>query len=646
MRIQNREELDQIRDMAAAKVSSTKCRILICAGTGCLAGGSGEIYEKMCELTKDCKDVDVEFGAEIAHSERDTDVNADVDKGESVSGIEIPVAVKRSGCHGFCEMGPLMRIEPLGILYTKVKPEDCEEIFERTIKHGNIIHHLLYKQDGIEYPKQEEIPFYEKQTRLVLKNCGHIDAEHIEEYIAVGGYQSFAKVLFEQTPNDVIETILESNLRGRGGGGFQTGYKWKQVARQQEKIRYIVCNGDEGDPGAFMDRSIMEGDPHKMIEGMLIAAYAVGAQEGYIYVRAEYPLAISRLRLAISQAEDRGLLGEHILGTDFSFHLHINRGAGAFVCGEGSALTASIEGKRGMPRVKPPRTVEQGLFAKPTVLNNVETFANVPMIIEKGAKWYRSIGPENSPGTKAFALTGSVKNTGLIEVPMGTSLREVIYDIGGGIKGDAKFKAVQIGGPSGGCLITPHLDVSLDFDSLKKMGAMIGSGGLVVMDDKTCMVEVARFFMSFTQRESCGKCVPCREGTKRMLEILEKIVAGNGEMSDLDELEELAKMVQSMALCGLGKSAPLPVLSTMKRFREEYEEHIRDKKCRAKVCTALRQFHINPEFCIGCGKCAKNCPAGAISGKIKSPYHINNDVCIKCGSCKDNCNFDAIYVEM
>ena len=490
MRIQNREELDQIRDMAAAKVSSTKCRILICAGTGCLAGGSGEIYEKMCELTKDCKDVDVEFGAEIAHSERDTDVNADVDKGESVSGIEIPVAVKRSGCHGFCEMGPLMRIEPLGILYTKVKPEDCEEIFERTIKHGNIIHHLLYKQDGIEYPKQEEIPFYEKQTRLVLKNCGHIDAEHIEEYIAVGGYQSFAKVLFEQTPNDVIETILESNLRGRGGGGFQTGYKWKQVARQQEKIHYIVCNGDEGDPGAFMDRSIMEGDPHKMIEGMLIAAYAVGAQEGYIYVRAEYPLAISRLRLAISQAEDRGLLGEHILGTDFSFHLHINRGAGAFVCGEGSALTASIEGKRGMPRVKPPRTVEQGLFAKPTVLNNVETFANVPMIIEKGAKWYRSIGPENSPGTKAFALTGSVKNTGLIEVPMGTSLREVIYDIGGGIKGDAKFKAVQIGGPSGGCLITPHLDVSLDFDSLKKMGAMIGSGGLVVMDDKLSLIHI------------------------------------------------------------------------------------------------------------------------------------------------------------
>ena len=657
MRIQNREELDQIRDMAAAKVSSTKCRILICAGTGCLAGGSGEIYEKMCELTKDCKDVDVEFGAEIAHSERDTkensnvdinkdiDVNEDVDKGESVSGIEIPVAVKRSGCHGFCEMGPLMRIEPLGILYTKVKLEDCEEIFERTIKHGNIIHHLLYKQDGIEYPKQEEIPFYEKQTRLVLKNCGHIDAEHIEEYIAVGGYQSFAKVLFEQTPNDVIETILESNLRGRGGGGFQTGYKWKQVARQQEKIRYIVCNGDEGDPGAFMDRSIMEGDPHKMIEGMLIAAYAVGAQEGYIYVRAEYPLAISRLRLAISQAEDRGLLGEHILGTDFSFHLHINRGAGAFVCGEGSALTASIEGKRGMPRVKPPRTVEQGLWARPTVLNNVETYANVPMIVTNGADWFKGIGTPESPGTKAFALTGNVRNTGLIEVPMGITLREVIYDIGGGIQNDKKFKAVQIGGPSGGCLTEDQLDSKMDFDSLAKIGAMIGSGGLVIMDEDTCMVEVARFFMSFTQRESCGKCVPCREGTKRMLEILERIVAGNGKPSDMDELRELADMIESTALCGLGKSAPKPVISTMNAFEEEYLEHINEKRCRTGVCSNLRKFQIDSEICKGCSKCARNCPAGAIEGVLKSPYHINQEKCIKCGACMEQCPFKAIHIE-
>ena len=627
MRIHNREELSKIREMAADKVSSTKCRILICAGTGCLAGGSGEIYEKMCELTKDCKDVDVEFGPEIAH------------------GSEHPVAVKRSGCHGFCEMGPLMRIEPLGILYTKVKLEDCEEIFERTIKHGNIIHHLLYKQDGVEYPKQEEIPFYKKQTRLVLKNCGHIDAEHIEEYIAVGGYQAFAKVLFEQTPDDVIETILESNLRGRGGGGFQTGYKWKQVARQQEKTRYIVCNGDEGDPGAFMDRSIMEGDPHRMIEGMMIAAYAVQAQEGYIYVRAEYPLAVSRLRIAIRQAEELGILGDNILGTGFSFHLHINRGAGAFVCGEGSALTASIEGKRGMPRVKPPRTVEKGLFGKPTVLNNVETYANVPMIVKHGADWYTGIGTPESPGTKAFALTGNVNNTGLIEVPMGITLREIIFDIGGGIRDGKKFKAVQIGGPSGGCLTESQLDSKMDFDSLTKIGAMIGSGGLVVMDENTCMVEVARFFMNFTQRESCGKCVPCREGTKRMLEILERIVAGEGREGDIEELEELADMIENTALCGLGKSAPKPVISTIQAFREEYEEHIRDKKCRAGICANLRNYKIDPEKCKGCSKCARNCPVGAITGKIKSPYVIDSAKCIKCGACLENCSFGAVYTE-
>lgn len=626
MRIENREDLNQLREQANQVIGLSKCRILICAGTGCLAGGSGEIYKKMCELVGEDPDVSVEFGPEIAHGEGQ-------------------VTVKKSGCHGFCEMGPLMRIEPMGILYTKVSVDDCEAIYERTIKKGDVIRHLLYKQDGIEYQKQEEIPFYKKQTRLVLKNCGHIDAEHIEEYIASGGYQALAKALFDMQPEDVVQEIMDSNLRGRGGGGFQTGYKWKQVARQPEKIRYVVCNGDEGDPGAFMDRSIMEGDPHKMIEGMMIAAYAVGAQEGYIYVRAEYPLAISRLKLAISQAEEKGLLGDHILGTDFSFQLHINRGAGAFVCGEGSALTASIEGKRGMPRVKPPRTVEQGLFAKPTVLNNVETFANVPMIITNGAAWYKTIGPENSPGTKAFALTGSVKNTGLIEVPMGTTLGEVIFDIGGGIKGDAEFKAVQIGGPSGGCLITPHLDVSLDFDSLKKMGAMIGSGGLVVMDSNTCMVEVARFFMNFTQNESCGKCVPCREGTKRMLEILERIVAGHGTLEDLDLLEELATTITDTALCGLGKSAALPVMSTLKLFRDEYVEHVVDKKCASKNCTALRRFVISPTRCKGCSKCARNCPVGAISGKIREPFVIDDSVCIKCGACESACAFGAIHIE-
>lgn len=623
-KIESVDKLEQVRQDARAAISGSKCRILICAGTGCLAGGSGEIYEKMCRLTGSSPDVEVEFGSEIAHE-----------------GVE----VKKSGCHGFCEMGPLMRIEPMGILYTKVSVDDCEAIYERTIKKGDVIRHLLYKQDGIEHQKQDEIPFYKKQTRLVLENCGHIDAENIEEYIAHGGYEALSKALFQMRPEDVVQEVLDSNLRGRGGGGFQTGYKWSQVARQQEKTRYVVCNGDEGDPGAFMDRSIMEGDPHKMIEGMMLAAYAVGAQEGYIYVRAEYPLAISRLKLAISQAEERGLIGEDILGSGFSFRLHINRGAGAFVCGEGSALTASIEGNRGMPRVKPPRTVEQGLFAKPTVLNNVETFANVPMIIKKGAEWFKTIGPANSPGTKAFALTGSVKNTGLIEVPMGTTLREVIYDIGGGIKGDGEFKAVQIGGPSGGCLITQHLDISLDFDSLKKMGAMIGSGGLVVMDEHTCMVEVARFFMNFTQNESCGKCVPCREGTKRMLEILERIVQGNGKTEDLDTLDELAKTITETALCGLGKSAALPVMSTMKLFRDEYMEHVAEKKCVSHTCTALRHFVISPERCKGCSKCARNCPADAISGKIKEPYVIDDSRCIKCGACESACAFGAIHIE-
>lgn len=622
MTINSPQALEAERFNAQKEIESQQVRILICAGTGCLAGGSDRIYERLQELCKDIQNVSVEFGKEIAH-----------------------VGIKRSGCHGFCEMGPLVRIEPYNILYIKVKESDCEEIFHETILQGKPIKRLLYHMDGVTYTAQEEIPFYAQQTRIVLKNCGHIDAENIDEAIANGGYEALEKALFTMTPDEVIQTISDSELRGRGGGGFPTGYKWKQVARQKETIRYIVCNGDEGDPGAFMDRSIMEGDPHKMLEGMLIAAYAVGAQEGYIYVRAEYPLAVKRLQIAIAQAEKMQLIGDHIMGSDFSFHLHINRGAGAFVCGEGSALTASIEGQRGMPRTKPPRTVEQGLWARPTVLNNVETYANVPLIIRNGADWFKSIGTDGSPGTKAFALTGSVKNTGLIEVPMGTNLRKIVYDIGGGIKNDEKFKAIQIGGPSGGCLISTDLDLPLDFDSLKKRGAMIGSGGLVVMDVHTCMVEVARFFMNFTQNESCGKCVPCREGTMRMLEILERIVNGNGTLEDLDLLQELGETISDTALCGLGKSAALPVLSTLKVFRKEYEAHVLDKHCPAGNCQALKKYKIDPEKCKGCSKCARNCPVNAITGKIKQPFTIDTNKCIKCGACQDNCPFDAITVE-
>ena len=447
------------------------------------------------------------------------------------------------------------------------------------------------------------------------------------------------------TPDEVIEEVSDSGLRGRGGGGFPAGRKWAQVKRQNAAQKYVVCNGDEGDPGAFMDRSIMEGDPHRMLEGMMIAGAACGATEGYIYVRAEYPLAVERLKTAIAQAKEIGLLGKNILGSGFDFELHINRGAGAFVCGEGSALTASIEGKRGMPRVKPPRTVEHGLFDSPTVLNNVETYANVPSIVLRGADWFKGIGVEKSPGTKAFAITGDIENTGLIEVPMGTTLREVIYDVGGGIRGGAKFKAVQIGGPSGGTLTEKDLDLPLDFDSVKKAGAMIGSGGLVVMNDKTCMVEVARFFMNFTQNESCGKCVPCREGTKRMLEILERIVAGNGEPGDIDLLLELAETISATALCGLGKSAASPVVSTIKNFREEYEAHINEKRCPAGVCQKLKRIEIQPDKCKGCSKCSRGCPVGAISGVIKSPFVIDQSKCIKCGACVTNCPFHAIEVK-
>ena len=555
---------------------------------------------------------------------------------------EDEVGLKKSGCHGFCEMGPLVRIEPQGWLYTKVKVEDCREILHTTVIDGEYIDRLGYSSQGTLYKKQEEIPFYRQQNRVVLEHCGRIDADSIEEYIAIGGYASLEKALFEMSGDQIIEEVKKSILRGRGGGGFPTGKKWEQVKRAKGDQKYVVCNGDEGDPGAFMDRSIMEGDPHRMLEGMIIAGVAVGATEGYIYVRAEYPLAVKRLQRAIEEAERYGILGDDILGSGKSFRIHIAKGAGAFVCGEGSALTASIEGKRGFPRVKPPRTTEHGLFDSPTVLNNVETFATVSQIIGKGADWYLSIGTAGSPGTKAFALTGNITNTGLIEVPMGTTLRKIIFDIGGGMRGDGEFKAVQIGGPSGACLTKEHLDLPLDFDNLKKIGAMIGSGGLVVMDSHTCMVEVARFFMHFTQNESCGKCVPCREGTKRMLEILERIVSGNGVEGDIELLEELSDTISNTALCGLGKSAPNPVVSTIKYFRDEYVAHIRERRCPAGQCQKLKRLYIDPLLCKGCSACSRKCPVNAISGKIKEPFHIDLEKCIRCGSCISTCKFGAV----
>ena len=608
----------------ALKQSEQVPAVLICAGTGCIAGGAMRIYEN---IKAECERRGLAVYVGLKH---------DTDEEKSLH-------VKMSGCHGFCEMGPLVHIEPMGIMYIHVTPEDCREILERTVLGGEIIDRLVYHLDGVAYPRQADIPFYKKQHRVVLENCGSSDAEDIEEYIAKGGYAAFEKALFEMTGEEICKNITDSGLRGRGGGGFPAGRKWEGARKQTSAQKYVVCNGDEGDPGAFMDRSIMEGNPHSVLEGMMIAGLAVGSDTGYIYVRAEYPLAVNRLRTAIAKAEAFGLLGDHIMGSDFSFRIHVNRGAGAFVCGEGSALTASIEGSRGMPRVKPPRTIEHGLWAEPTVLNNVETFANVPLIIRNGVEWYRSIGTRTSPGTKAFALTGNVVNTGLIEVPMGTTIREVVFDIGGGIRNGKKFKAVQIGGPSGGATTASkeHLDLPLDFDSLKSIGAMIGSGGLVVMDEDTCMVETARFFMVFTQKESCGKCVPCREGTKRMLEILDRIIANKGTLEDLDLLEELADTITHTALCGLGQSACKPVQSTLKYFRDEYLRHVVDHHC--PICNREKPHPtIDAGKCKGCGKCRKNCPMEAISGTVKQPHTIDPERCVNCGACVASCPFGAI----
>ncbi|MCF6096027.1 NADH-quinone oxidoreductase subunit NuoF [Thermovorax subterraneus] len=620
--IKSVEELKRLKEEYSKALAREKMKILVCAGTGCVSGGSLKVYEAIKKLLEE-KNIYV-----------DIDLYTHGKEGVNVS---------PSGCHGFCEMGPIVRIEPQGYFYVRVKEEDAREIVEKTVERGEVVERLLYKspETGEVFMTEESIPFYGKQSRIVLEHCGKINPENIKEYIAVGGYQALVRAL-QMTSEEICQVILKAKLRGRGGAGFPAGVKWDSVRKQKADVKYVICNGDEGDPGAFMDRSIMEGDPHRVIEGMIIAGYASGATEGYIYVRAEYPLAVRRLKIAIEQAREFGLLGRNILGSGFDFDIKINKGAGAFVCGEGSALIASIEGNRGMPRTRPPRTVEKGLFGKPTVLNNVETFANVPMIILKGADWYLSIGTENSPGTKAFALTGNIVNTGLIEVPMGTTLREIIYEIGGGIPNGKELKAVQIGGPSGGCLTKEHLDLPLDFDSLDSVGAMIGSGGMVVIDQDACMVEVARFFMDFTQRESCGKCVPCREGTRRMLELLEKITRGEGTEADIELLEELAITVKDGSLCGLGETAPNPVLTTLKYFRDEYLAHVRDKRCPAGVCQALKRYVIDPALCRGCSKCARVCPAGAISGEVKKPFIINADKCIKCGACVDACPFKAV----
>ncbi|MFZ5634475.1 MAG: NADH-quinone oxidoreductase subunit NuoF [Bacillota bacterium] len=590
-----------------------KRMVYICAGTGCTSSGSPRLVKKLKE--------------ELA-----------------ANGLTDRVEVKITGCHGFCEQGPLMIIEPLKTFYTRVEEADVAEIVARDLVGGEVVERLLYKDPitGEAAKTYETVPFYARQKRLVLHNCGHINPEEVSDYIANDGYVGFVRALFEMTPDQVVEEVKTSGLRGRGGAGFPTGMKWGFVRQAQGDKKYVVCNADEGDPGAFMDRSVLEGDPHAVLEGMMTCGYAVGADEGYIYVRAEYPLAIERLKIAIAQAEEYGILGDNIMNSGFNFHIKIKAGAGAFVCGEETALLMSIEGNRGMPRVRPPFPANSGLWGKPTCLNNVETFANVPQILRNGGSWYASMGTEKSKGTKIFALTGKVNNTGLVEVPMGISMRDIIFAIGGGIQGGKKFKAVQIGGPSGGCLPDQLLDLPVDYDSLTSAGAMMGSGGLVVMDETTCMVDVARFFLTFTQSESCGKCTPCREGTTRMLEILTRICNGEGRMEDIDTLDRLARVVKNTALCGLGQTCPNPIISTLRYFKDEYIAHIQDKRCPAGVCAALLSYSINAEKCKGCGLCKKNCPAGAITGEKKQPHVIDQAKCIKCGSCIAGCKFDAI----
>ena len=592
-----------------------RSHVMVCGGTGCTSSGSDKIAKA--------------FEDEIL-----------------ATGLENEVKVIRTGCFGLCALGPIVVIYPEGSFYSMVKEEDVKEIVDEHLLKGRPVTRLLYDETVAEdntVKSLDDTAFYKKQMRIALRNCGVINPENIDEYIAFDGYQALGKVLTEMTPDDVIQTILDSGLRGRGGAGVPTGRKWQLASGNRGNVqKYVCCNADEGDPGAFMDRSVLEGDPHVVIEAMAIAGYAIGASQGYVYIRAEYPIAVHRLQVAIDQAREYGLLGNNIFGTDFCFDLDIKLGAGAFVCGEETALMTSIEGKRGEPRPRPPFPAVKGLFGKPTILNNVETYANVPQIILKGADWFASMGTEKSKGTKVFALGGKIKNTGLVEIPMGTTLRTIVEEIGGGIPGGKKFKAAQTGGPSGGCIPASLIDTPIDYDNLLAIGSMMGSGGLIVMDEDTCMVDIAKFFLEFTVDESCGKCTPCRVGTKRLLELLNKITDGKGTMEDLDKITELAEFIKSNSLCGLGQTAPNPVLSTLRYFRDEYVEHIVNKRCPAGVCKALLNYKIDPVKCKGCTLCARTCPAGAISGTVRQPHTIDTAKCVKCGACIEKCKFGAI----